>query len=213
MVVGADGTRAGWVAVATENGRFLGARLFRDFATLLGEFRAARVIGVDIPIGLPAPHQRRQADEEARRFVGRRASSVFPTPSRQALKPQFRAGLGISSQSHSLGVRILEVEKAAVADHRVVEVHPEVSFRAMAGEHLRYSKRTWNGLVERRRLLAEQGLVVPETDLGEGGRAAPDDVLDAAAAAWSAHRKAVGEARSLPEEPELIDGRSVAIWY
>jgi predicted RNase H-like nuclease len=201
------------VAVATDNRRFWEARLFRDFAALLGEFRAARVIGVDIPIGLPAPGRRRRADEEARRFVGPRGGSVFPTPSRGLLEGEFRAGLGVSRQSHSLGVRILEVERAAGADHRVVEVHPEVSFRAMAGEHLRYSKRTWNGLVERRRLLAEQGLMVPGADLGEAGRAAPDDVLDAAAAAWSAHRKAVGEARSLPEEPELIDGRLVAIWY
>jgi predicted RNase H-like nuclease len=201
------------VAVATENGRFREAGLFRDFAALLSEFGAAQVIGVDIPIGLPDPGQRRRADEEARRFVGRRGSSVFPTPARGLLEAEFRAGLGISRQSHSLGVRILEVERAAVADPRVMEVHPEVSFRAMAGEPLRYPKRTWNGLVERRGLLAEQGLVVPEADLGEGGRAAPDDVLDAAAAAWSAHRKAVGEAHSLPEDPELIDGRSVSIWY
>ncbi|MGH8935050.1 MAG: DUF429 domain-containing protein [Acidimicrobiia bacterium] len=194
------------MAIATENGRFREARLFRDFSALAGEFPAALAIGVDIPIGLPGPARRRQADEEARRFVGRRASSVFPTPSRELLEGEFRAGLGISRQSHSLRARILEVEGAAAADHRVVEVHPEVSFRAMAGEHLRYSKRTWNGLAERRRLLAEQGLVVPEADLGEGGRAAPDDVLDAAAAAWSAHRKAVGEARSLPEVPERSMG-------
>jgi predicted RNase H-like nuclease len=201
------------VAVATENGRFREAGLFRDFAALLGAFQGAGTIGVDIPIGLPDPGQRRRADEEARRFVGRRGSSVFPTPARGLLEAEFRAGLGISRQSHSLGVRILEVERAAVADHLVVEVHPEVSFRAMAGEHLRYSKRTWNGLVERRRLLAEQGLMVPGADLGEAGRAGPDDVLDAAAAAWSAHRKAAGEARSLPESPEMIDGRLVAIWY
>ena len=201
------------MAVATDNRRFWEARLFRDFAALLGEFRDARVIGVDIPIGLPAPGRRRQADEAARQFIGPRWQSVFLTPSRELLAAEFRAGLGISRQSHSLGKRILEVERAAGADHRVVEVHPEVSFCAMAGEHLRYSKRTWNGLIERRGLLAEQGLVVPEADLGEGGRAAADDVLDAAAAAWSAHRKAVGEARSLPEEPEMIDGRSVAIWY
>lgn len=201
------------MAVAIGNGRFREARLFPDFAALLGEFPAARAIGVDIPIGLPGPARRRQADEVARRFVGPRGSSVFPTPSRKLLEAEFRAGLGISRQSHSLGAKILEVEGAAVADHRVVEVHPEVSFRSMAGEHLRYPKRTWNGLVERRGLLAEQGLVVPEADLGKAGRAAPDDVLDAAAAAWSAHRKALGEARSLPEPPEMIDGRLVAIWY
>jgi predicted RNase H-like nuclease len=38
------------------------------------------------------------------------------------------------------------------------------------------------------------------------------DVLDAAAAAWSADRIARGLARSLPDPPEEIRGRKVAIW-
>jgi len=45
------------------------------------------------------------------------------------------------------------------------------------------------------------------------GQAAPDDVLDAAVAAWTAARKANGEAATLPPEPPLRDGRAVAIWY
>jgi predicted RNase H-like nuclease len=40
------------------------------------------------------------------------------------------------------------------------------------------------------------------------------DLIDAAAAAWSAWRIARDEARSLPEPPETAaDGRPVAIWY
>jgi predicted RNase H-like nuclease len=38
-------------------------------------------------------------------------------------------------------------------------------------------------------------------------------VLDAAAAAWSAHRIALGTAGSFPDEPEVVDGLRVAIWY
>jgi predicted RNase H-like nuclease len=37
-------------------------------------------------------------------------------------------------------------------------------------------------------------------------------VLDAAAAAWTARRVAAGEAASIPDPPEIIDGRAVAIW-
>jgi len=45
-------------------------------------------------------------------------------------------------------------------------------------------------------------------------KAGADDVLDAAAAAWSAWRVARGQARSLPEPPETgPTGRPVAIWY
>ncbi len=50
---------------------------------------------------------------------------------------------GISQQAWALRRKIREV--AVSADSRVFEVHPEVSFAAMRGAALRYSKRTWNG--------------------------------------------------------------------
>jgi predicted RNase H-like nuclease len=57
------------------------------------------------------------------------------------------------------------------------------------------------------------GIVLPD-DLGSAGRAAAvDDVLDAAAAAWTARRVAHGQAHPLPDPPEhLTDGRTAAIW-
>jgi predicted RNase H-like nuclease len=86
----------------------------------------------------------------------------------------------------------------------------EVSFAALACRHFRYSKRSWNGQMERRRLLAAAGINLP----GElsAGQAAADDVLDAAIAASSAARKARGEATPLPPDPRVQDGRPVAIW-
>jgi predicted RNase H-like nuclease len=115
----------------------------------------------------------------------------------------------LSAQSFALRTKILEVE--ACLEERVFEVHPEVSFAALAGRHLPDSKRSWNGQTERRRLLATAGIAIPDQLVA--GRAASDDVLDAAVAAWSAARKAKGEAVTLPEEPPLQDGRPVAIWY
>src|SRR5205823_2691454 len=91
----------------------------------------------------------------------------------------------------------LEVEVAL--EERIFEVHPEVSFAALAGRHLAHPKRSWNGQMERRRLLAEHGLEVP--DELAAGTASADDVLDAAVAAWSAERIARGEAKTLPAEP------------
>jgi predicted RNase H-like nuclease len=87
-----------------------------------------------------------------------------------------------------------------------------VSFRELAGAPLAYAKTTWNGLAARRTLLARAGIGLPD-DLAAAGRAAPDDVLDAAAVAWSAHRIATGDARTLPDPPQRDDhGRAVAIW-
>jgi predicted RNase H-like nuclease len=57
------------------------------------------------------------------------------------------------------------------------------------------------------------GIELPD-DLGEAGVAGFDDVLDAAAAAWSAACIAAGEAQSLP--PDALvgpDGLTAAIWY
>jgi hypothetical protein len=50
--------------------------------------------------------------------------------------------------------------------------------------------------MERRRLLAQAGIVVP--DEVAAGIVAPDDLLDAAVAAWSAERYAHNQALSLP---------------
>jgi predicted RNase H-like nuclease len=54
--------------------------------------------------------------------------------------------------------------------------------------------------------------VLPDAIPGVGGVVA-DDVVDAAAVAWTARRIATGAARTLPEVPEPGDGgRAVAIW-
>jgi hypothetical protein len=65
--------------------------------------------------------------------------------------------------------------------------------------------------MERRGLLASAGIELP--DELPAGQAAPDDVLDAAIAAWSATRKERDEAVTLPADPPRQDGRYVAIWY
>ena len=98
------------------------------------------------------------------------------------------------------------------ADTLVCEVHPELSFAEMAGEVLAERKTTWAGAMRRRALLAAHGLTLPD-DLGSAGREAKvDDVLDAAAVAWTARRIAGGRARTFPDPPEILDGRTVAVW-
>jgi len=95
----------------------------------------------------------------------------------------------------------------------VIEVHPELSFRRMAGAPLTTRKATWAGAIQRYALLTTEGMLI-DGDLGEAGRlAAVDDVLDAGAAAWTAQRYLRGTARSLPSPPERFsDGIACAIW-
>jgi predicted RNase H-like nuclease len=120
----------------------------------------------------------------------------------------------VSAQAWSLAVKMLDVEPAWVAaPDRVFEVHPELSFAAMRGAPLEQAKRTWAGMRARVELLATVGIVLPD-DLGAAGRAGVDDVLDAAAVAWSAARLARGAAACVPDPPARdAAGRPVAIWW
>jgi len=98
--------------------------------------------------------------------------------------------------------RILEIASLATTDERVFEVHPEVSFRELVG-HTLSPKSTGTGAAERRLGLLAAGIELPVLPY-------PDvDVLDAAAAAWSAARYASGMALALPEGHRSRIG---AIW-
>ena len=93
-----------------------------------------------------------------------------------------------------LAKRILEVDRYASDDKRVIEVHPEVSFRELAERPLE-SKHRVQGLVERRALLENAGIEIPASV----ARIAEPDLLDAAVVAWSARRYARREAVPLPD--------------
>ena len=208
LVAGVDGMRGGWVAVVLRDGRFERAEALIPIETDLDPLDDAEVIAIDIPIGFGP----RAADHEAKRALAGNASTVFLTPSRDVLQTPFRAGLGCSAQAHALGPRVIHITDLAHSDPRLHEVHPELSFQEMNGGHpLGLRKKSAGGALRRIELLAEQGIALG--DLGEASPAPLDDVLDAAAAAWSAQRIARGEHRSLPDPPEARDGLQVAFRY
>ena len=202
VVAGLDACRTGWVAVVLHDGRFTTAVVDATFTGTLARLEHAVAIGVDIPIGLPAEGTGpRPADQAGRRFVGPRRSSVFPTPSPgpHCSRPATRlpaVSCRRCLRSHTrCGAR--SSRSTAALEARVFEAHPEVSFAALAGAPMAYAKRTWNGLMERRRLLAAAGIEIPHQL--PGCDAAADDVLDAAVA-WTAARKVRRRSRS-PDPP------------
>ena len=201
-VAGVDACPGGWALAVWQPGGDVRLHRVAAFKEVLSFDVAA--IGVDIPIGAPEVPPR-PADIEARRYVGARASSVFPTPPRAVLDaPDYPtalarhrelAGSGMSKQAYYLCHRMLEVEPLALADDRVVEVHPEVSFRELAGSPLAHAKKTAEGREERRRLLGTADIVLPALP----PRLPLVDAHEAAVAAWTAARWACGEARPFPE--------------
>ncbi len=228
-MLGVDACTGGWIGLAWGGGEQVWGYTAPTVAELVELCRAdgpVAVVAVDIPIGL-SDRAPRQADLAARELLGPRRSSVFETPVRAALEAPDHAsavevnraatGRGATRQAYGLRHRVLEVDRwlrADVAGDRpaVYEVHPEVTFARMAGGPLADGKRTWTGAERRRMLLAREGLFV--ADVGEAGRsAAVDDVLDAAACAWTAARVVTGDALSLPDPPEpMPHGLVAAIW-
>lgn len=231
-VAGVDGCRAGWIGVVLSGGALERVAVREKVADLLAELGALDVVGIDIPIGLVA-REHREADRAAREYLGPARSTVFLTPPRAAVEAptyeeasrrgrELEAG-GVSRQAFALFPRICEVD-ALKDDTRLIEVHPEVSFRRLAEVHPEISfrradgdrlppKRSWNGDAIRRRLLAGAGIVLPD-DVGTPGDTVDGhDILDAAVAAWSAARHARGEAVPLPDPITQHDGtRPIAIW-
>jgi predicted RNase H-like nuclease len=224
-VLGVDACRAGWVGVVL-SGHCVRVVVHAEIGGLVSLAAAAGrldAIAIDIPIGL-ADCGPRQADLLARTAAGRRRASVFLTPVRAALQADTYAealavsraltGRGISSQAFRLRDKILQVDSwRERAPCLVVEAHPELSFAAMAGTPLPDSKSTWAGAVRRRQLLAANGIDLAGCLGLSGQRIGVDDVLDAAAVAWTATRVAAGTARRLPAETERFsDAVDCAIW-
>lgn len=221
--VGVDACKRGWVAVVLRDGRPTGVHFLPTIGDIADSVPDADVIAIDIPIGLPDAG-RRQADLAAKAMLGERQNSVFMTPVRAALEaPSYAAaraiateltGVGISQQSFALRSKIFEVEQwLSAAPCSVYEVHPEVSFAIMCGRPSSAYKKSWQGMVERRGALARLGISLDQVDPKVGALVGADDIIDAAAAAWSATRLLAGFARALPDPPEVGPaGRQIAIW-
>jgi len=210
LVAGADVVKGRWICVVLENGCFNTAHVAHSLRQIPEVLGPIDLLALDIPIGLPTDgaDYPRPSELEARIFIGPRRSSVFPAPLRLVYdEPTYDAanalhreltGKGISRQSWALRAKILETE-TFITDHpNTIEAHPEVCFRAMKGGVLDYSKKTWNGQMERRALLAAEGIEFPDLLDDPASKIPPDDILDAASTAWTAWRHVCGKARGLP---------------
>jgi predicted RNase H-like nuclease len=223
---GIDGCRAGWVAAVAfgridESAR-TALQLFADVDQVVSWRSAQRgepIIAIDVPIGLPRAAGLRECDRQARAALGSRRACVFEVPDRELIGQGFEAARQtvrrrreaqpgkafrvLTRQAVNIAGRIAEVDRVLCRDRSqerwLVEVHPEVSFRELAGEELP-SKKTPAGKKRRLGLLRRQF-----PDIAREVRAAPwrrgqvayDDMLDAYAALWSALRFSRGSHREL----------------
>lgn len=211
-VAGADACRGGWCVVTLPVDGAASAEVVDRFTKVAARQAKGEVgaVGVDIPIGLPEDGPRR-CDQDARRLLGPRRSSVFPAPLRpvlgarsyeQALARARRAGgTGLSKQAWNLVPRITEVDRLLTPTRqgRIFECHPEAAFAALHGVPMTHPKKARPGRAER---LAVLRPLVPGIDAlvaRPPAGSAVDDVLDAAVVAVTARAVLAGTARRLGE--------------
>jgi predicted RNase H-like nuclease len=198
-VLGVDGCPGGWVGALVS-----GSTVTWHVGPLADLVRLpAAVVAVDMPLALPLDGTRRACEVEARARLGPARSSIFFAPPAAVLSARDHAhasvlarsvgSVGVSIQTWNIVPKIREA--MALADPRMLEVHPELSFRALGP--VTASKKTAAGRAERRVLLGDP--VLPR------GVAPVEDLLDALACAATARRWLRGEADVLGEE--LLDGR------
>jgi predicted RNase H-like nuclease len=225
-VTGVDACRDGWACVdltVDQPGDVAGltVRVVSSLEEGLAGAAPGQVVGIDMPLGL-LDRGWRVADQEARRRLGVRRSSIFAIPPAEVWRqPDYQTALavcrrltgqGFSVQAWGLRAKLREAaEYRGRGALRLYEVHPELSFAAMAGAPLAGPKSKPAGQALRRSVLLAAGLAVPDDPRW---RRAAVDLLDAAAVAWTARRIAAGQAVVLPDPPETgEDGREIAIRY
>lgn len=218
-VLGIDGATKGWVGVVWD-GRTVTTQFAPELRTVCDAAGPVAAIAVDMPIELGSDGPR-PCDVEVRPLLGPRRSSLFAPPVLGALDfadyadanawSKRETGHGISKQAWMLVPKIREVRALAAAGETTLhETFPELSFRAMnGGRPLGHPKRTWTGMMTRLGLLRSAGIHVP-IDAGPAGSVAADDMIDAAALAWSARRIADGAA---DHAPTVVEPGAPSIWW
>lgn len=242
-LAGIDGCRGGWVVARWDGAGRLDLIRVARVEALFDTPDAPAIACVDMPIGLPETGEigGRSAERAVRPLLGARQSSVFAVPARAAVM----AGLGpgdererfaaacaaalahsspprkVSIQCFNLFPKIAELDelllRRAELRDRLVECHPEVSFRIMNGAPLDVAKKVKSrpyppGLDLRIGLLARAGVPI---DLLNGKTAAAlgaglDDLVDACACAVTAKRVFEGNALRFPDPPER-DARGLMV--
>jgi len=219
ILAGADGCPAGWICITknTASGQ-IESGLYPSASDLIHQIPPVEVLAIDIPIGLTSAGAR-ECDQIARRLLGSRACCVFPAPIRPALHAGSRKqasaaniradGRGVGCQAWNIYPKIREVD-AALADHpavrqRVIEVHPELSFRAWNGcRVIPDPKKSNAGSAARRRLIGNHfGLTCFDSVRTRypKGKVQSDDIADAFAALWTAERFFGRNAVVIPDPP------------
>lgn len=221
MFVGVDGCGKGWFTVILKENNGYEVNLFENVKELYSYYNNAALILIDIPIGLREKgNEERCCDKEARKLLGKRASSIFPAPCRPAIHADTyeeakkinkkNTGRKMSYQTWNIIRKIRDVDELLLKDKsarlRIKEIHPEICFWALANKNpMEHSKRTEEGFKERKQVLHSifhltNDIINDAESEYKRNEVARDDILDALSAAVTAM---LGINGTIPKMPQF----------
>lgn len=223
VYIGVDACKAGWFAVMLTEEDNWKMNIFPNISNLWNQSKEARLILIDIPIGLREnDFNERMCDKEARKLLGpKRGSSIFPVPCRDAIYADIKkasdinkrmTGRRLSQQVYGIIPKIKQVDQLLSGDitarSHIREIHPEICFWALnSSQPMKFSKKKPDGYLERREILLSvyphtEALVDDTLRRYQRCEVARDDILDALVAAVTALKGRQGLS-SIPQTPKI----------
>ena len=203
------------------------SKRYGNISEIIAEHPAPCTYLIDMAIGLPDDEKESdyRPDQAAREALGRRGSSVFSVPCRQAVyqlgqnREETEAfqkeknlqvlGKSLSKQSLAIIPKIRELDEffAAHEEYKnvICESHPELCFARLNGEVLQSRKSDFFGIMQREQILSEfiEDEKIHNTyQLAKELKCKQDGILDVVCLAVTAALRAHGLTETIPAEPK-----------
>ena len=219
LYIGVDGCKSGWIAAILDHGDLQFVRYTR-IDDIISDYPDFDAFLIDMAIGLRNSSEQLRPDNAAKKELGRKSSSVFPIPSRDAVyaegeEAQKQANLStlgksLAKQSIAIIPKIKELDVFLNTHpgykNRILESHPEIVFSRLNGSVVTSKKKEFTGFMDRERILSEYLEKNEITGLWEKAKdykCSPDDLMDAVCLAVTSALHAHGLSETIPENPEL----------
>lgn len=197
MSIGIDGCKDKWIAVCLTENQF-NVDKFNCIEEICDKYKDADSVIIDIPIGLPESNEDIRPENEARKYLKGKTSSIFNTPCRQAVyaenytkaieENKANLGISLSPLSYAICSKIREVDEFLLKEpkwkNRLVEGHPEICFSKLNGDAAILENKTKaDGQEKRLEVLREyyknSDLIINKFIKDVPSRTKIDDVIDA----------------------------------
>lgn len=222
--IGVDGCKDGWIAAVIEDG-ILNVKRYDSILQLVETYPAFDGFLIDMAIGLQESADDVRPDDEARKLLAPRSSTIFPVPARQAVNADGEAaqkqanisvlGKSLAKQSMAIISKIRELD-AFLEEHQeyknvICESHPELCFARLNGAVVLSRKKEFAGFSERVHILSEylnKENLEELWNLAKSLQCNPDDIIDAVCLAVTAGLKAQGDCETVQKAPQK-DGKGL----